>query len=617
MKNMELVRTTPLKGLVAARAGGANPVDAYAQLIEVIRQRCGDDTATLFAEPHLVKAEAAEPGLTWYTSLSGPMTALPNLDEVARAPVLARLQERLEKLKPLLRDKQLGPMTASWLYVPSAEHILSVGGDPLLIGWGHVPQDIALSPSRRAQLFAETLGRYAPGLHTPPFTPQEATDYVQEVTAAAKSCVPASANAAAVTVAGISLGAVPVRRERGRAPWIASLIAAIVLAMFMIPGVLLYPIPQDNSTVERRESLLREDNKGLADRLRELEAASRQRVCRLPNGQLRPLPAAQPNQPPGRPGSPGNPTPHNATPATPPPRADLLPPPNQVQLPRDPAASTGTPTALNDLIDLSVVFVMGQVVDNPRAVGMGTGFFVTADRVVTNRHVIEDLVPSTIIITNKRMGQALSAHVIAKTEPPPAPDLSVRDFALLAVDSPGKAIVKLGPSIEKSASVAAAGYPLFLVESDPGYQRLKGGDRSASPDNTVQYGFVIQKRDTDPVKLVTHSAPLGHGNSGGPLFDLCGRVVGVNTAVRNEGAIATSANFAQDVGELHAFLSENGIAAQVDETRTVCPPPVTQAAAAPNPQPPHPPAAQQPQRAPQPAPSQQPAPPQAAPGPSR
>jgi S1-C subfamily serine protease len=584
MTNQELIRTTPLKGLVAARAGGANPIEAYGQLIELIRQRCGDDVTTLFAEPHPGKSDSTEPSLTWYTSLSGPLTALPDLDEVARAPVVARLRERLAKLRPLLEDRQLGSMMASWLYVPSAEHILSIGGDPVLICWGHVPQDVALSPSRRASHFAETLGRYVPELRPPPFTPQEAADYIKGEAAAGPSSAPAIG---ALGEAAALSGGVPARRARSWAPWIAAGVAALVLAILLIPGVLVYPTRANNEGVERREALLREDNRGLANRLRELEQAGRQRVCRMPNGQLTPLPPL-PGQGATRPGQPGatpSTTPPNATPATPPPRADLLPPPaNQVQLPRDAAAPAGAPTAMNELIDRAVVFVVGDVVDKPGRIGMGTGFFVTPDRIVTNRHVIEDLVPSSIQVTNKKFGQSMAARVVAKTSPPPADDLSVRDFALLAVDRPGPAVVKLGPSIEKSASVVAAGYPGFLVEADHGFQRLIHGDRSASPDNTVQYGFVIQKRDTDPVKLVTHSASLGHGNSGGPLFDLCSRVVGVNTAVRNEGSIATSANFAQDVSELRAFLAQNGVTPQSDETRMTCPPAVAQAATPPTPQ---------------------------------
>jgi S1-C subfamily serine protease len=284
----------------------------------------------------------------------------------------------------------------------------------------------------------------------------------------------------------------------------------------------------------------------------------------LPNGQLTPL-APLPGQPA---------TPPNATP----PRADLLPPPpNQLQIPRPPGAPAGGPVVMNDLIDQAVVFVVGRMAGRPDTVDMGTGFFVTPDRIVTNRHVIEKIDPNTLLITNKKMGHAVPARVVAKTEPPPDPNLAVQDFAILSVEQPGLAVVKLGPSIAKSAAVAAAGYPGFLTTTDPGYQQLIRGNQSAAPENTIQYGVVIQKRDSDPVKLVTHSANLGRGNSGGPLLDMCSRVVGVNTAVLNEGQLATTANFAQDVGELKAFLAANGVTPQSDDSQMTCPPAMAQA----------------------------------------
>jgi S1-C subfamily serine protease len=605
MDNQELIRTTPLKGLVATRAaGGANPTDAYFQLIELIRQRCGETAATLFAEPHPAKTDSSEPAMTWFTSLSGPLSPLADLDEVARAPVIARLRERLEKLWPLLEDKQLGSMMASWLYIPSDEYILSIGGDPVLICWGYVSQNVALSPSLRAEHFNQTLGKYAPNVRTPPFTPQEAADYIKDKVKPGQAWEPATSVAADEAAAAAHASAeIPSWKIHSRVPLVASAIAAIVLSILLIPAMLLDP-KAGFQALERRGTLLRQDNEGLADRLRELEEAGRQRVCRLPNGQLSPLPAAA-----SPPGAPGTTTPPSTTPAMPPPRADLLPPePSQVQLPRDPAGPTSGSTTLNDLIDRSVVFVIGNVAGQ-QGVGMGSGFFVTADRIVTNRHVVENLVPDSILVTNKKMGHAVSARVVAITPQPSDSDHSVRDFAVLAVDSPGLSILKLGPSIDRSASVVAAGYPFVLVQDDPGYRKLKQGDRSASPAVTAQTGFVIQKRDDDPVKQVTHSASLGHGNSGGPLFDMCGRVVGVNTTVRNEGELSTTVNFAQDVTELRAFLSENGVTPQMDETRTACPPPVAQAAAQPGQQP----APGQP--GPQPA-NLQPPPSQAAPNPT-
>jgi S1-C subfamily serine protease len=561
MSNPELVRTTSLKGKVAARVGGPDLVQAYGQIIDKIRHQCGNEVATLFAEPAPPpKPEADDPQLTWYTPLKGQMVELSSLDEVTRQPVEARLRERLAKLKPILQDPQVGSTVASWLYVTAPSDILSIGGEPVLINFGYVPQEIAMSPSRREAHFAETIGRYIPGLPAPPFTLQEAASYNLR-----------NASAAAAVSGGMpadveSTPAVAAERSRNWAPIIATAIAAAVLAVLLIPGVLIYPSQANRQDIQRQEELLSRDNEGLSDRLRELEDAAKQRVCRLPNGQLTPL-APLPGQPPTPPG-------------TPPPRADLLPPPpSQLQVPRPPGAPAGGPVNMNDLIDQAVVFVVGRMAGHPDTVDMGTGFFVTPDRIVTNRHVIEKIDPSTLVITNKKLGHAIPAHVVVKTEPPPNASLSVQDFAILSVEQPGLAVVKLGPSIAKSAAVAAAGYPGFLTTTDPGYQQLVHGNQNAAPENTIQYGVVIQKRDSDPVKLVTHSANLGRGNSGGPLLDMCSRVVGVNTAVVNEGQLATTANFAQDVDELKTFLAANGVTPQSDDTPMTCPPAVAQAAA--------------------------------------
>jgi S1-C subfamily serine protease len=563
MSNPELVRTTSLKGKVAARLGGTDLVKVYGQVIEKIRQQCGNEVASLFAEPaQPPKPEPDDPQLTWYTSLKGQMIELSSLDEMTRQPVVAKLRDRLEKLRPILLDPQLGPTVASWLYVTSPTDILSVGGDPVLINYSYIPQDIAISPSKRDAHFAETIGRYISNVPTPPFTAQEAASYSlrnartpRDAAVVAETSPPVAQ--APVTETGSG-------QVRSWAPIVATAIAAIVLVVLLIPGVLIYPSQANRKDIQRQEELLSEDNKGLGDRLRELQDAAKQRVCRAPNGQLTPL-APLPGQT-----------------QTPPsgiqPRADLLPPPpNQIQVPRTPGAPPGSPVVMNDLIDQAVVFVMGRMAGHPEMVDMGTGFFVAPDRIVTNRHVIENIDPGTLLITNKKMGHAVSARVVAKTEPPPDDNLAVQDFALLGVEQPGLAVVKLGPSIEKSAPVVAAGYPGFLVTGDPGYLQLVRGNQNASPDNTIQSGIVIQKRDSDPVKLVTHSANLGRGNSGGPLLDLCSRVVGVNTAVLNEGKLATTANFAQDVTELKAFLAANGVTPQMDETQMTCPPAVAQA----------------------------------------
>jgi len=413
-----------------------------------------------------------------------------------------------------------------------------------------------------------------------------------------------AAAAAAATVAAAAAAIAPVEPARPRAslwaPLIAAAIAAVLLAFLLLPGVLVFPSQASREEIERNSALLRDDNKGLEEHLRALENAAKQRLCRLPNGQLTPLPTSPgvtlpggpTSTPPGAPGAPGAPSAPSA-PSAPggqgqtAPNPNLLPPaPERVQIPPAPNAPPGSPTALSDIVDATTVFVYGKSTE-PNTIGMGTGFFVTPDHIVTNRHVVSGVVPGTIKVTSKTMGRAQAATVVAIS--PPGSGLRVQDFAILKVEKPSSTVLKLGPTPPKLSAVVSAGYPGYLTEDDPGFERLIGGDLSAAPESTTQIGVVIQKRENEPVKLVTHSANIGRGNSGGPLLDYCGRVVGVNTWVRNEGKLSTTANLAQDVRELMAFLAANGVAPQVDDAQKQCPPAV--AALAPPANAPAPPAA--------------------------
>jgi S1-C subfamily serine protease len=589
--NRELLGTTSLKGLTSARLGGQGPAEVYPRIISEIRTRCGSDVASLFAEPVMSsRGDPEKAAVSWYTTLDDQAVKFSDIDAVAREPVGDALRNRLQRLRPILEDPQIGPIVASWLFVPSMEDVLAVGGNPVLINWNYLPDSIAASASEREKHFRQTLGRYAADLPPPPFTQQEAEPFLARIRRQAPSA--ARPVGGGISSAGASGGgesgataqpvspppvvAVEPRRDSSRAALIATIIAAIILAILLIPGVLIGPGNQQTAAdAERRVQIAQEDNRGLEERLKQLESAAQERVCRAPDGQLRPL-APLPGQP--------------ASPPRPAPRTDLLPPPpSQVRITPPPPAGggpTGAPVSLADHLDRGVVFIVGKKSDG---VSIGSGFFVTPDRIVTNRHVIEGIPDGGLLVTSRALGQALPAQVVAQTDSSRPGDMSKLDLAILSVNQPGRAVMTLGPSAPRGTAVMSAGYPGYLVEDDPGFKQLLGeGTRSkASPESVIQNGFVIQRRDADPVKLVTHSANLGRGNSGGPLVDLCGRVIGVNTWAKNEGEIATTANLAQDVTELRTYLAKHGISPQVDEAATSCPPAVASApaAATPSPQP--------------------------------
>ena len=65
--------------------------------------------------------------------------------------------------------------------------------------------------------------------------------------------------------------------------------------------------------------------------------------------------------------------------------------------------------------------------------------------------------------------------------------------------------------------------------------------------------------------VIAHSA-IAEGNSGGPLMDLCSRVVGVNTLLTTESGMPTGFSVAQPTAALLEFLKANGKTVPLDST---------------------------------------------------
>ena len=195
--------------------------------------------------------------------------------------------------------------------------------------------------------------------------------------------------------------------------------------------------------------------------------------------------------------------------------------------------------------------------------GTGTGFFISDKLLITNRHVVESAAGGNLFVTSRALGlkrRATVLRVTAGSTPGGA------DFALVLVDDgPGPASLGLGTTIEKLATVVAAGYPGLAIRSDPEFARLLAGDGTAAPDLNFTQGAVqsLTQRPGNP-SLIVHSASTLKGNSGGPLVDMCGRVVGVNTFIALDEKQAGRLSYALGAEALLAFLREAAGAAQGD-----------------------------------------------------
>jgi serine protease Do len=146
--------------------------------------------------------------------------------------------------------------------------------------------------------------------------------------------------------------------------------------------------------------------------------------------------------------------------------------------------------------------------------GLGTGFIVDKEGIVlTNNHVIGQADTIDVKLSNERI---YPARVVGKD--------SRTDIAVLKIDEHGLIPLALGDSdvIEVGDWVVAIGNPFGLSHTvSVGILSAKGRTKEDVPLDPAGYYNFLQ---TD--------ASINQGNSGGPLLNLKGEVVGINSAVR-------------------------------------------------------------------------------------
>ena len=82
-----------------------------------------------------------------------------------------------------------------------------------------------------------------------------------------------------------------------------------------------------------------------------------------------------------------------------------------------------------------------------------------------------------------------------------------------------------------------------------------------APDMVFTTGevSVVQARSSG-IPMIIHTALISHGNSGGPLVDMCERIIGVNTWILEDEKYTNRVSFFSiSASDLISFLGENGI----------------------------------------------------------
>jgi S1-C subfamily serine protease len=168
----------------------------------------------------------------------------------------------------------------------------------------------------------------------------------------------------------------------------------------------------------------------------------------------------------------------------------------------------------------------GSVVLIETNLGLGSGFvYDTEGRIITNHHVIEDA--DTIQVTFLD-GNITSANVVGM-------DI-YSDLAVIEVDPE---VTTLHPVVLGNSSDLTVGEPVAAMGNPFGLSDTLTAGIVSSVERTLEAegNYVI-------IDIIQIDAAVNPGNSGGPLVNLKGQVVGVNTAIQSETGTFTGIGFA-------------------------------------------------------------------------
>ncbi len=173
-------------------------------------------------------------------------------------------------------------------------------------------------------------------------------------------------------------------------------------------------------------------------------------------------------------------------------------------------------------------------------VGTGSGFILSEDGyIVSNHHVVDGADKLLVTLSN---GLEYEAKLIGSD--------NINDVALLKVDTQEKLpAVQIGSSdaLQIGDQVVAIGNPLGDLTATATVGYISGKDRPVNTDGTV-------------IDMLQTDAAINSGNSGGPLFNMYGQVVGITTAkysgTTGSGASIEGIGFAIPMDDVIGMLTD-------------------------------------------------------------
>ena len=169
----------------------------------------------------------------------------------------------------------------------------------------------------------------------------------------------------------------------------------------------------------------------------------------------------------------------------------------------------------------------------------GSGFILSPDGyVVTNYHVVENATAVTVTLST---GDEYDAKIIGSDK--------LNDVALLKVEATDLPAVKIGSSDNLAIGdmVCAIGNPLGSLTATLTVGYVSGKDRQVATDNST-------------INMIQTDAAINSGNSGGPLFNMYGEVVGITSAkysgTTSSGAVIEGISFAIPIDDVMGIIDD-------------------------------------------------------------
>ena len=222
------------------------------------------------------------------------------------------------------------------------------------------------------------------------------------------------------------------------------------------------------------------------------------------------------------------------------------------------------PIAIADRGVVRILVKHGKTFDEKTA--LGTGFVVTMDGfVVTNNHVVNPSGEVFVLVkqVSSNTPKLLPAQVTWAS--------SEYDLALLKVSNLSSQPLIISDQLpQKGNKVFAIGYPgvadrLLLDRSDANLNSL--AESTVSEGVVGRVFFASWLHNGEKINILQHGAPINRGNSGGPLLNGCGHVIGVNTQ-KELGSIEGNAQDGKAVVQADGIFYASHVAVLIKELKS-------------------------------------------------